>query len=271
MEAMKIQRLPRLIETAPRLCLIALALALASLWLGGGSAFAEPRTWQLGDGEWVTAEFLTMANQQVTLLRESDHSRVTYPLDQLGREDRKWLEGRASTRSEPLEPARLAALVRIPDDAEGIISLPLRVYLVNGVEMRKDGVSMRTWITPKEVEETLIPEINRIWRVAGIQWTLECVIDQPVAEIPDQREAIAYVQNSSRQADGEIGRKRVTTIQDLSGIKDRHPVVHNLYLFPFLGSTYQGFATVSGNTAFLGTWTNKPSRGKKPPQRCLLV
>ena len=227
--------------------------------------------WTPGADATFEAEFLQLSDEQVVLQRVGDNKRLAYRVDALSKADRKWLEDRAATRSQPMNAQQIAALVKVPEDADGLIRLPLRVYIVNGVVLKKDGVEMRTWVTPKDVEQTLMPEINRIWKPAGIQWELESVVDRPIAQIPNQLEALRYVQDSERMSSGKQDPKRVAFINALSSSKEQHPVIHNLFLFPYLGSTYQGFAPLPGNTAFCGVWTNKPSGGKKPPQQTLLT
>ena len=44
----------------------------------------------------------------------------------------------------------------------------------------------------------------------------------------------------------------------------------NIYAVPYLGGTSQGNAC-KGARILLGEWTDKPSGGKLPPQKCLLV
>ena len=39
----------------------------------------------------------------------------------------------------------------------------------------------------------------------------------------------------------------------------------NVYLLPYIGATYQGYANLGGNQAVIGVWTDKASRAEKPP------
>ena len=45
----------------------------------------------------------------------------------------------------------------------------------------------------------------------------------------------------------------------------------NVYLLPYIGATYQGYANLGGNQAVIGVWTDKASRAEKPPVKALLV
>lgn len=51
---------------------------------------------------------------------------------------------------------------------EGVIRLPLRVHLIQGVELEQKGVRMSTWVTAREFEEVVLPEVNRIWKAAHL-------------------------------------------------------------------------------------------------------
>ena len=77
--------------------------------------------------------------------------------------------------------------------------------------------------------------------------------------------------NSARDESGHADPKQVPLIQSFFNPKFSHPVIQNLHLFPFLGSTSQGVAKGGGNWACAGLWTDKPSRGTRAPERTLLV
>lgn len=130
---------------------------------------------------------------------------------------------------------------------------------------------METWVSPRDFEKTILPEINRIWEPAKIQWVLESIIEQPAADIPNQGELIDYIQNSKRDSPNEKFPKRVPNIRKLSQTQNGHDVIHNLYLFPYMGLTTQGVASLGGNWAFSGVWTDKPFRGTRKPQKFQLI
>ena len=164
-------------------------------------------------------------------------------------------------------PAKKALLemVKTPEDSEGLIQLPLRVRLITNLELNRKKVKMQTWVTPKEFEETILPELNRIWKPANIQWVLESIAEQPAPNLPNRQELITYIENSKRNTPEKSYPKRTINILRLCNRARGHAVVHNLYLFPYLGQTFQGFANMRGNHAVITTWTDKPFRAKKPP------
>lgn len=171
------------------------------------------------------------------------------------------------------ESERVAGLVQFPTESGGIIQLPVRFHIVKDVEMEKKGVTMKMWLTPKDVEQTILPEINKIWLPAGIQWAVESIIIEGPGPIPDKEKALRYIAESNRETPD-----RTKRILSLLNQKNRHPVINNLYFVPFVGATSQGFALFGGGSALednsdggsrcvVGVWTDKPSGGIKPPQR----
>ncbi len=164
-------------------------------------------------------------------------------------------------------------LVKLPEDEDGVIQLPVRFHIIKGIEMSKRGVEMKMWVTPEDVEGTILPEINRIWRPARIQWVAESISVEEPAQIPSREETIRDIARATRETPD-----RTKKILSLFDPKKRHPVVNNLYLFPFVGATSQGFASFGGGTSIesnpdggsrcvVGVWTDKPSGARKPPQR----
>ena len=61
--------------------------------------------------------------------------------------------------------------------------LQLTFHIMRDIEMTVSGVAMTTdHITPSVVEDEIMPEINRMWKQAGIHWNLEEVILEDVTK-----------------------------------------------------------------------------------------
>ena len=147
----------------------------------------------------------------------------------------------------PTDAKRFAALTKVPEGHDGWIRLPLRIYIVTGVVLEQKSVKMTTWITPKQIENTVLPEINRIWKPAKIEWVLDKIVEQPAIKIPNLEEALTCIQNAKRDEHGRSDPTRVPHIHALCDKKNCHRVINNLYFFPYLGQTSQGFASLTGN------------------------
>lgn len=153
------------------------------------------------------------------------------------------------------------------------IRLPLRIVVCRGITMTKRDVAMDSWVTKEEIAKTVVPELNRIWSQAGIEWTIESIVENPIgAQVQEAAEdSIQTILNSRRGDTNEPDKNRTKAIKSFFDHTKDHPVAHTLHFFPYLGSTYQGFADIGGTQSYLGLWTDKPSGGTNPPQRVLLA
>ena len=79
------------------------------------------------------------------------------------------------------------------------------------------------------------------------------------------------VETAARGEEETRGSGRTAAIAQLLDPAQRHPTAHNVYLLPYLGATYQGYAQLGGKQVVVGVWTDKPSGGKQPPVKALLV
>ena len=144
------------------------------------------------------------------------------------------------------------ALVKTPeknDNPNGLIQLPLRVRIITNIDLERKGTKMNMWVTPDNFKTTILPEINKIWKAANIQWVLEDIREQPAADLPNKDKLATYIQNSSRNGPKSKTAQRIPNLHRLSGSARGHSVIHNLYLFPYIGQTYQGVAALGGNWA----------------------
>ncbi len=150
------------------------------------------------------------------------------------------------------------------------LRVPVRFHVVTDMAMTKKGVAMDSWITPGMIEKTVMPEVNRIWSVAGIEWTLRGV-DAVTTRDNHRAEVIEYVLQSTRDSEGHGDPERIKKLQSILRLDREDAGVVNLYLVPYLGGTSQGNASPRQKRVILGQWTDKPSRGKQAPEKCLLV
>ena len=149
------------------------------------------------------------------------------------------------------------------------LTLRLRIHLTTGLSMTKKDVNMTNWITPKMIEEKVLPEVNRIWSQAHVEWILDGIQDCPTQEAR-QDEVVAYVLATQRDSEGHGDPERIQKYLSILPIDQEEDRVVNVYAVPYLGGTSQGNAC-KGARVLIGEWTDKPSGGKLPPQKCLLV
>ena len=148
-----------------------------------------------------------------------------------------------------------------------IIKLPIRFHVLHGVTVEKKGVTMDMWVKDNNIHEIIVPELNRIWKPARIEWYVESILAEKIESISDkQSKAIKYIANSRRDSNGKSNPRRIPLIYDFFNERKINKNSFNIFLFPYIGGTSQGNAK-GKNRAIVGVWTDKPSRGIKPPER----
>ena len=154
---------------------------------------------------------------------------------------------------------------------ETTITLPIRFHLTQGAKMTVKGQVMETWVQPADLTGPVLAEVNRIWKPAGIQFVVERAQVEALLKPTHFAELIQVVENSKRGEEEVAGSGRTAAIGKLLDPAQRHPAAMNVYLLPYIGATYQGYANLGGNQAVIGVWTDKASRAEKPPVKALLV
>lgn len=158
-----------------------------------------------------------------------------------------------------------------PVHADSTLTVPLRFHIVTGLVMGKSGVSMHSDIDPTDIEQIVLPEINRIWQPAGIVFSLDRVLRTPALNPPDRAPRIEYIVQATRDAEGHSDSARLEQLNGLVDWRAHSRVAINIYLVPYLGTASQGNASPKQLRVFAGLWTDKPSRGRQPPQPVALV
>jgi hypothetical protein len=148
--------------------------------------------------------------------------------------------------------------------------IPVRFHLVADLPMRKAGVMLEPWIEAAQIVRTVLPEVNRIWLPARVEWTLASV-DVVAAAAERRPEVVAFVVGSMRDADGHGDPERIRRLVALLPAEGEAPGEVHVYVVPYLGGTSQGNATPRQRRVLVGQWTDKASGGRRPPERCLLV
>lgn len=167
------------------------------------------------------------------------------------------------------------------DDKEVIVpvyELNLRIHIMKDIIMlHPTGVCMDSWVTPNNVRETIVPEINAIWSQAKITWVIESIIEEDVVKNDSYQQAINYIVNCGRNSEGESDPARLPLLYLLMQPQYRSKTdelgknLFHIYLFPFIGNTSQGNAMTGGfdGHCVLGTWSNKHNGGGIPEKTLL--
>jgi hypothetical protein len=161
---------------------------------------------------------------------------------------------------------------------EELIELNLRIHIMTGITMvHTSGLVMENWVSPKDVEEIIIPEVNAIWSQANIKWVIESIIKEDVVKGESYEESIAFIASTKRDSAGHSDSDRLPHLfslmqpENMSKTEELDKNLFHIYLFPFIGNTSQGNAMRPFNwSTVVGTWTNKFNRGGIP-ERTLLI
>jgi hypothetical protein len=153
----------------------------------------------------------------------------------------------------------------------GLLTIPVRFHVTQGATMTVKDRPMEVWVTPAQLAGPVIAEVNRIWAPARIRFVVERAEFEPLLRPEGFVDLLHRVENAARGEEETRGSGRTAAIAQLLDPAQRHPTAHNVYLLPYLGATYQGYAQLGGKQVVVGVWTDKPSGGKQPPVKALLV
>ncbi len=163
------------------------------------------------------------------------------------------------------------SLLTIKAADDDLLTLPIRFHLTQGATMTVKGQTMDVWVKPGDLQDVVLAEVNRIWKQANIQFVIERNREEALLSPPNRDALLKSIEAAKRGDDESAESGRTGNIAKLLDPTQRHPTAHNVYLLPFIGSTYQGYAKLGGLQAVVGVWTDKPSKGTKPPIKTLLV
>lgn len=166
----------------------------------------------------------------------------------------------------------------LPASAEAI-RIPLKFHIITDFEVPVKGVLAASWITPQDIESTVMPEVNRIWRPASIQWKVAEIIYHPLgSQIEDKqkrnkkkRHVANFLAKTKRNKQGKSNPKRIKKLTSLLDLSKEDQKAINVYLTPYLGRTSQGNARRKQRRVFITQWSDKMFKGKSPPVHFPLV
>ena len=170
--------------------------------------------------------------------------------------------------------------------------LQLTFHIMRDITMTVQGQEMTTdHITPEVVQNEIMPEINKMWKQAGIHWNLEEVILEnatkenfvgvPAGYPSNYADLKSIVENATRDENRRSDPRRLVPLfflmdsenrieRDEFGTNNFH-----VYIYPFIGNTSQGnamrarFGWSFGFHTVIGAWSNKHNDGGVP-ERALI-
>lgn len=155
--------------------------------------------------------------------------------------------------------------------AQDTLVVPLQIHLVEGLIMQKNGVQMREWLDESTVKTAVLPEINRIWKPANIQFNINTVLIERALDVPNKTALLDYIVNAQRDATGKADPRRIKKLSKMIDRSHHQTNAINLYFVPYLGETSQGNAKRKDKRIFIAQWTDKGKPSGAAPHRFQLT
>ena len=120
---------------------------------------------------------------------------------------------------------------------------------------------MDVWVTPTQITDIVLPEVNRIWAAANISFKLNSIEVHDNEPSSTELQALEVLKNSDREMENQfpsMNRIRKVAIKTLSLESPNNiPGVMNAFLLPYMGKTRQGNAAGGTSTIAMGVWSDK--------------
>jgi hypothetical protein len=151
-----------------------------------------------------------------------------------------------------------------------VINIPVSIHFVNDLNITKSGQRLTPWLTEREIRDVVLPEVNRIWKPAGIVWNIQ-IVDVAKTATSKSEGVARYLEGAARGEDGGSNPELVRNLLSIVPSTDDKVKSIHVCVLPFIGSTLQGLAIPKRQVAFVGQWTDKPSQGRRAPIRCKVI
>lgn len=155
--------------------------------------------------------------------------------------------------------------------ADAVIAVPVRFHVADNLVMDKAGVSMNSWVTERQIRDTVVPEVNRIWQAAGVRVVVDGVVPATLIPAVDRGRWVDLIVNARRDEDGESDPERIRHLGRIIDFDSQDRSMVHVTLVPYLGEASQGNTKRRFRRIVVGQWTDKPTRGRQAPERFALV
>lgn len=123
---------------------------------------------------------------------------------------------------------------------------------------------MTDWITQDDIHNTVLVEVNAIWRSAGVRFEPVCIRSIRSLQPPQKHRLLEGITNARRDADGKSDPDRIKKLKKLIDFTDERPDAINIYFVPYLGEKSQGHTKRKKKRIFIGQWSDKKTNGGPP-------
>jgi hypothetical protein len=151
------------------------------------------------------------------------------------------------------------------------LRIPLNFFIITQISIHKDSLNLTSWVQEEQIRKYILPEVNRIWMPANIEFYERLVLVRPALSPQNKDEITRYLANAKQDESEKSDPERINMISQLINFQEETSGALNIYLVPYLGETSQGHAKRKERRAFITQWTDKTSHGKSAPERFNLI
>lgn len=155
--------------------------------------------------------------------------------------------------------------------SQQVIRIPLRFHIGSDLVVSKDGQLLTAWVKAEDVIGTLVPEVNRIWHQAGIEFAVERVVSASSQQLPNRSQLLENIGAAHRDEAGHADPRVVQWYRELLDFSAESDSSVNIHFVPYLGETSQGVAIPGRRRVLVGEWSDKMSRARQAPRQVKLA
>lgn len=151
------------------------------------------------------------------------------------------------------------------------ITVPLKIYIVENLDISVKQRPLTNWVSRNELTYQVLPEINRIWAQANLQFSIASIESLNINVATNTSAHIEKISGATRNAAGKSDPERIKALDAIVSPAATQPGTIAVYVVPFLGENSQGNAKRKKRRIYITQWTNKNQSKNLPPRRFELI
>jgi hypothetical protein len=151
------------------------------------------------------------------------------------------------------------------------LRVPLNFFIITQISIHKDSLNLTSWIQEDQIRKYVLPEINRIWMPANIEFYARMILIRPALAPNNKHEITEYLAKAKEDHDANSDPERIAMLSQLISFEEETSRTLNIYLVPYLGQATKGHAIRKERRAFIAQWTDKIRNEQSSPERFNLI
>lgn len=144
--------------------------------------------------------------------------------------------------------------------ATDTLTVNLHFHITTELTMKKNGTKMSSALSKSTIRNKLLDDINNTWKPAKIRFKVASVNNRKSLKYNNRKRDIDFILNagSSRSI------HTISAISRLMDLKKEKDQGINVWIFPYISETVQGYFEKRIGRAVIGRFSDKMNGGKKP-------